>query len=250
MECRPGVRANDDWRRWGRTPTAELEKKRRSGACIAEATFQRLTQIIACSGTLAEKLPSTSFPLDHVMLDKPQRDRSTFVRFVQPHRSLEPATVLRKLRPLFDAVWLWRFRAPALLAILAALWFFGVPFVFGRVVYVDLVVRAEFVHSVVASGHVEAPFRVNIGSQITGVVVDVPVEEGQPVKAGEILILLDDREARAAVVQAEGAVAQAEARLRQLHELTLPSAEEALVQVAGNAAECPKHLRSCSRASR
>jgi HlyD family secretion protein len=44
------------------------------------------------------------------------------------------------------------------------------------------------------------------------------------------LILLDDREARAVVVQAEGAVAQAEARLRQLRELTRPSAEEALAQ--------------------
>jgi HlyD family secretion protein len=164
------------------------------------------------------------------MLDRPQRDRSTFVRFAEPLRSVEPATVLRKLRPLFDAVWRWRYRAPALLAVLASVWFFGIPFVFGPVVYVEPVVRAEFVHSVVASGHVEAPFRVNIGSQITGVVVDVPVEEGQSVKTGDILILLDDREARASVVQAEGAVAQAEARLRQLHELTLPSAEEALVQ--------------------
>jgi HlyD family secretion protein len=60
--------------------------------------------------------------------------------------------------------------------------------------------------------------------------VDVPVEEGQSVKAGDILIVLDDRETKAVVVQAEGAVAQAEARLRQLRELTLPSAEEALAQ--------------------
>jgi len=164
------------------------------------------------------------------MLDTPHRDQSTFVRLTQPLRSVEPATVLRKLRPVFDAAWRWRFRAPALLLVLAAIWFFGVPFVFGPVVYVTPVVHAEFVHSVVASGHVEAPFRVNIASQITGVVVDVPVEEGQSVRAGDSLILLDDREARAAVVQSEGAVAQAEARLRQLHELTLPSAEEALVQ--------------------
>jgi HlyD family secretion protein len=164
------------------------------------------------------------------MLDRPRHDRSTFVRFAQPLRLVEPATVLRKLRPVFHAVWLWRFRAPALLVVLVALWFFGVPFALGPVVYVDPVVRAEFVHSVVASGHVEAPFRVTIGSQITGVVVDVPVEEGQSVRTGDSLILLDDREARAAVVQAEGGVAQAEARLRQLHELTLPSAEEALVQ--------------------
>ncbi|MGK3808174.1 biotin/lipoyl-binding protein, partial [Enterococcus faecium] len=84
--------------------------------------------------------------------------------------------------------------------------------------------------SVVASGRVEAPYRVNIGSQITGVVAEVPVEQGQEVKAGDPLVILDDREAKAAVVQAEGAVAQAEARLKQIKELTLPSAEEALAQ--------------------
>jgi HlyD family secretion protein len=165
------------------------------------------------------------------MLDKPNREHPTVVaRLIKSLSDVEPATALRKLRPILDAAWRWRFRAPALLAALAALWYFAVPLAFGPVVYVDPVVRAEFVQSVVASGHVEAPFRVNVGSQITGVVADVPVEEGQPVKAGDTLIVLDDREAKAAVVQAEGAVAQAEARLRQLRELTLPSAEEALTQ--------------------
>ena len=95
---------------------------------------------------------------------------------------------------------------------------------------VDVAIRADFVQSVVASGHVEAPFRVNVGSQITGVVADFPVVEGQSVGAGDTLIALDDREARAAVVQAEGSVAQAEARMRQLRELTLPSSEESLAQ--------------------
>ena len=77
-----------------------------------------------------------------------------------------------------------------------------------------------------ALSHVEAPFRVNVGSQITGIVIDIPVAEGQSVRSGDTLVVPDDREARAAVVQAEGAVAQSEARLRQLRELTLPSAEE------------------------
>jgi len=164
------------------------------------------------------------------MLDTQNCAQSSFVWLTRPLSSVEPAMVLRKLRPVLEAAWRWRFRAPALLVALVAVWFFGVPFVFGPVVDVSPVVRAEFVQSVVASGHVEAPFRVNIGSQITGVVVDVPVGEGQSVRAGDVLILLDNREAKAAVIQAEGAVAQAEARLRQLHELALPSAEEALAQ--------------------
>jgi HlyD family secretion protein len=71
------------------------------------------------------------------------------------------------------------------------------------------------VQSVVASGHVEAPFRVNIGSQITGVVASIPVDEGQSVKAGDTLIVLDDREARAAVVQAEATLARDQASLEK-----------------------------------
>jgi len=108
--------------------------------------------------------------------------------------------------------------------------YFGAPLLLGPVVNANIVVRADFVQSIVATGHVEAPLRVNIGSQITGAVTNVPVSEGQAVKTGEALILLHDSEARAAVIQAEGTVAQAEARLRQMRELSLPSAEEALRQ--------------------
>ncbi len=126
--------------------------------------------------------------------------------------------------------WRWRLRTGAALGVAGAFLYFGVPVVLGPVVPVDAVVRADFVQSVVASGHVEAEYRSNVGSQITGVVKDIPVAEGQTVKAGDVLIVLDDREVRAAVGQAEGIVAQAEARLRQLREITLPSAEEMLKQ--------------------
>jgi len=61
-------------------------------------------------------------------------------------------------------------------------------------------------------------------------VSDVLVEEGQTVVTGQRLIVLEDKELRGAVVQAKGAVDQAQARLRQLSELTLPSAQEALTQ--------------------
>ena len=95
-------------------------------------------------------------------------------------------------------LWHWRFRAPALLAAIAVVWYFGAPLLLGPVINVDTIVRADFVQSVVASGHVEAPFRVNIGSQITGIVTSIPVVEGQAVTVGDTLIVLDDREARSA----------------------------------------------------
>jgi HlyD family secretion protein len=97
-------------------------------------------------------------------------------------------------------------------------------------VVVDRVVRADLVRSVVASGHVETPFRVEIGAQITGTVAEVLAEEGQRVTRGQTLVAIEARELEAALVQADGAVAQAEARLRQLTELTLPSARETLAQ--------------------
>ncbi len=134
-------------------------------------------------------------------------------------------------------LWRWRYRLPALLLAVAALYSVGVPALLGPVTPVERVVRADFVQSVVASGHVEAPFRVNIGSQVTGIVADVTVSEGQAVKAGDTLIVLDDREARAAVIQAEGAVAQAEARLRQIRELTLTNAAQRAEVVRKVAAE-------------
>ena len=66
----------------------------------------------------------------------------------------------------------------------------------------------------VASGRVATPNRVDIGSQIIATVTDVPVGEGQFVKAGQTLVSLKASEARAGLKQAEVAVTQAQARLR------------------------------------
>jgi HlyD family secretion protein len=106
----------------------------------------------------------------------------------------------------------------------------GVRVLLGPAVVVDQVAYGRLVETVVASGHVETPYRVEIGSQITGTVEDVLVQQGERVTKGQPLIALEARELKAAVVQAQGAVAQAEARIRQLEELTLPSAREALTQ--------------------
>jgi HlyD family secretion protein len=96
------------------------------------------------------------------------------------------------------------------------------------------VVRRDFVQTVVATGHVEAPHRVDIGAQVTGTVARVPVAEGQTVAAGDVLIELEAAELRAAERQAEVAVAQALARVRQLQDLQAPLAEQALRQARVN----------------
>lgn len=88
----------------------------------------------------------------------------------------------------------------------------------------------DFVQTVVASGRVQAPYRVDLGAQVTGTVVKVPVQEGQQVRAGDLLIELRGEEARALERQAALAVEQARARLRQLRELQAPVAEQTLRQ--------------------
>ena len=113
----------------------------------------------------------------------------------------------------------------------ALVWFFGIPAIFGPIVFASPIMPADFVQTLVASGHVETPFRVSISSRITGVVAAIPVMEGQRVRAGDVLIRLDDNEATASVVLAEGQLAQAVARERQVRDLTLPSAEQSLSEV-------------------
>lgn len=129
----------------------------------------------------------------------------------------------------------WRWLLAASLALLLAAYVM-VPWWSGPEVDVATVLQRDFVQSVVASGHVQSPHRVDIGAQITGTVARVPVSEGQTVAAGTMLIELVPTELQAAVRQADIAVLQAQARLRQLVEVQAPVAEQALRQAQANLA--------------
>ncbi|HEY2431808.1 MAG TPA: efflux RND transporter periplasmic adaptor subunit [Vicinamibacterales bacterium] len=58
-----------------------------------------------------------------------------------------------------------------------------------------------------ASGYVVARRRATVSSKVTGKVMDVLIEEGHPVKAGQILAHLDDTQARAALNLAQAQLA-------------------------------------------
>jgi HlyD family secretion protein len=139
---------------------------------------------------------------------------------------------------LSKALWLkLRNHRLALLAALAALLlvaFFAPALLLGPRVAILKVIQRDFVRTVVASGRVQAPHRVEVGVQIVGTVAEVPVAEGQTVAANQTLVVLDGRELRAAVAQADMAVVQAQARLRQLSELQVPVAVQALRQAQVN----------------
>ena len=98
------------------------------------------------------------------------------------------------------------------------------------------VLRRDLVQTVVASGHVEAPHRLDVGVQITGTVLRIPVTEGQAVKAGDLLVELEAAELTATGRQADVAVVQAQARLRQLQEVQGPVAAQTLRQAQANLA--------------
>lgn len=128
------------------------------------------------------------------------------------------------------------YRTQILMACIAlglALWF-GLSLWLGPKTPVALVVQRDFVQTVVATGRIESPHRVELGVQITGTVKAVPVSEGQTVKATQALIELEDAELAASAKQADLAVAQAQAKLRQLREVQAPLAEQALRQAQVN----------------
>lgn len=127
------------------------------------------------------------------------------------------------LKSLLEHKWLV---AMAVLGLLLA-GYAGYRYFSGTAVPVEVVQRADLLETVVASGHIESPYRVEIASQITGTVVSVAVREGEVVRRGQPLILLRADELQSAAAQAQAAEAQANARLRQVSELSLPQALEA-----------------------
>lgn len=122
-------------------------------------------------------------------------------------------------------------------------WRYGPTLLLGPVVIAAPLVRQELVQTLVASGHLATRFRSEIGTQISGVVVRIPVGEGETVAAGDTLIILDDAESRALMLQAVGAVQQADAQSRQMRELTLPAAEQALAQASAARLSAEQALR-------
>lgn len=143
--------------------------------------------------------------------------------------ALLPATPLpaSKLRPNLQRLWRHKWLVAFAVVGLLTAGYAGFRHFRGVAVQVELVQRADLLETVVASGHIESPYRVEIASQITGTVVTVAVREGEVVKQGQPLIMLRADEQENAAAQAQAAVAQANAQVRQVSELTLPQALEA-----------------------
>ena len=114
-----------------------------------------------------------------------------------------------------------RWRIGGVIALVVVAGYFGVVTLAGPKVDAARVMRRDIVQTVVASGRVAKPHRVDIGAQVVATVIEVPVAEGATVKAGQTLIVLESNEARAAERQAQVTLDNARAqyeRNRSLHQ--------------------------------
>lgn len=118
----------------------------------------------------------------------------------------------------------------------------GVRVLLGPAVVADAVVRGTIVETVVATGKLLTPYRASIGSQITGTVSEVLVEEGERVAKGQRLVVLDDSELRASVVQAQGPLRGPRPECASCKELVLPTARETLAQMQATLTNAQKTL--------
>jgi HlyD family secretion protein len=134
----------------------------------------------------------------------------------------------------------WLKIAIAVLILVSLIVYFARNLILGKPVDAYPATISELVQTVVASGRVITPQRITISAETTGRVNAIPVSEGQTVKRGQLLIQLNDQDERASLAQATAAVSQAEAKLRQLREVALPTASQSLKQAQTNVEQARK----------
>ncbi len=118
----------------------------------------------------------------------------------------------------------------ALIALVAIMALLGWRYWQGPLVEGYEVRASDLVQTVVASGRVEAVSRSEIGPEITAVVIERRVEEGQRVAAGDVLLRLRDDRLQAQMAHAEAALNDLETRVRPQAEVAVARAETQLAQ--------------------
>jgi HlyD family secretion protein len=104
-----------------------------------------------------------------------------------------------------------------------------------------IVRQARFVSTVSASGEIAATRYADIGSAVMGKIVSLPVQEGQRVRAGQILARIDAVQAQSDVSGARAQVAALEADVRAAKEQARAAAGE-LAAAGARAADVEQQL--------
>ncbi len=97
------------------------------------------------------------------------------------------------------------------------------------------IAERPLVQTVVATGRVVAVSRAQVGSQVTGVVTERRVREGDAVKPGDVLAVLRADDLQSAVREAEAALAQLQQSTRPQAQAALREAEARLDQASREA---------------
>jgi len=85
----------------------------------------------------------------------------------------------------------------------------------GQAVRIGGVERRDLVATVTASGQIEPQRSVDVSADITGRIIEIPVEEGDLVRRGDLVLRIDPSQYEAGVAQARALVASSEASLLQ-----------------------------------
>lgn len=96
----------------------------------------------------------------------------------------------------------------------------------GMSVYAEHVAKRELVEIVSASGRVQPKTKVNITSEINGEIIALPVREGDRVRPGDLLVVLDTVQLQSDADQARFAVNEINARLAGAKSLLAQQQEE------------------------
>jgi HlyD family secretion protein len=149
---------------------------------------------------------------------------------------------LALLRSAAHRAWATRRARVVTVALLAFALTAGARAVRARTVPAYVAERRALVHRVVASGRVMAPARISLASLSLARVAAVAVRDGDRVVAGQLLVRLDDAEARAAHAQARARVDEAAARLDQVRGVTTRTAAETVRQAELDVAKAERDL--------
>lgn len=124
----------------------------------------------------------------------------------------------------------WSLAAVVLVLALGAAWYARRPIPVATVA----VSRSPLVQTLVFSGRVAALVRVELGSTLTGRIIEVRVREGDTARAGDTLARLESAETEAQLAQARAAMRTAQARLKGQKQLAAPNSRASLEQAQAN----------------
>ncbi|MCA1857150.1 efflux RND transporter periplasmic adaptor subunit [Massilia oculi] len=139
------------------------------------------------------------------------------------------------MRTFFDKLKRHRWLVLALLLLALAAWILSAR-ARGPALPAYQVVAQPLVQTVVATGRVAAVSRAEVGSAVTGVLVERRVREGDRVRPGDVLAVLRADELDAAVREAEAALAELRQSTRPQAQASLREAEARLAQAGREAA--------------